>query len=195
MATLAEGGSMAEQRTGRYVAAVIALSSLCGLTVPARAQVSASEQACITTFNKGVGKIAKAQGQSVGKCVRDFAAGRLVLTTPETCLVTDVFGRLNTTITRAVTSIDARCGAGPFPFAVTPITTAVPAAVITEIDLVHRAIGANLDTALVPSASVARCQSMVSAALRKCSDGRRREFVKCQKAGLRSGGITDAASL
>src|SRR5438105_9282382 len=106
---------MAEHPAARYVAAVIALSAVCGLTPGAYGQVPASDQQCITAFNKGVGKIAKAQGQAVGRCVSDFAAGRLVSTTPETCLVTDLFGRLNSTITRAASSISSRCGGGPFP--------------------------------------------------------------------------------
>ena len=186
---------MAEHPTARYVAAVIALSAVCGLTARVYGQVPPPDQSCITTFNKGVGKIAKAQGKAVGRCLTDFAVGRLVSTTPETCLVTDVFGRVATTTNRALASITSRCGTGPLPFGTAPITEAVPEAVITEIDLVHGAIGRNLDTALVPTTTVARCQAAVSAALRKCSDTRRREFLKCQKAGLRAGAITDAASL
>ena len=98
---------MTEQRTARYVAAVIALASLCRATAPARAQVSEGGQACITTFNKGVGKIAKAQGKTVRKCVSDFAAGQLVSMTPEMCLVTDVSGQVNRTVTAAVSSTNA----------------------------------------------------------------------------------------
>ena len=101
---------MAEHRTAREVAAVTVLSAVCGLMTPAYGQVPPSGQLCITTFNKGIGKIAKAQGQAVGRCVSDFAAGRLVSTTPETCLVTDLFGRLNATTTRALASINSRCG-------------------------------------------------------------------------------------
>src|SRR5207244_11182219 len=114
----------------------------------------------------------KGTGQAVGRGIGDFAAGRLVSTTPETCLVTDLFGRLNSTITRAASSISSRCGGGPFPFGTTPLTDAVPDAVITEIDLLHEAIDRDLDTALVPSATIARCQATVSAALRKCRDAR-----------------------
>ena len=99
---------MAKHPTVRYVAAVLVLSAACGLTARAYGQVAPSDQLCITTFNKGLGKIAKAQGQAVGRCVSDFAAGRLVSTTPETCLVTDLFGRLNSTITRAASSISSR---------------------------------------------------------------------------------------
>ena len=186
---------MAEHPTARYVAAVIALSAVCGLATAVYAQVPPSEQLCISTFNKSLGKIAKAQGQGVGRCITDFAAGRLVSTTPEACLVSSALGRLSSTVTRAVASISSRCGSGPLPFGTTPTAGAVPAAVITEIDLVHGGIGQNLDTALVPSATIAHCQAAVGGALRKCSDARRREFVRCQKAGLRSGVITDAASL
>jgi cysteine-rich repeat protein len=185
---------MAEKPTARYVAALMVLSAFCGLTTRSYGQVSRSEQSCIATFNKGIGKVAKAQGQAVGKCLNDFAAGRLVSTTPETCLVTDVFGRVSTTTNLALKSISSRC-VQPFPFGTAPITDAVPDAVITEIDLVHGAIGRNLDTALVSTTAGAHCQASVSAALRKCSDMRRREFIKCQKAGLRAGVITDAASL
>ena len=77
---------MAEHPTARYVAAVIVMSAVYGLTPAAYAQVPPSEQLCISTFNKGLGKIAKAQGQGVSRCITDFAAGRLVSTTPEACL-------------------------------------------------------------------------------------------------------------
>src|SRR5437763_1697533 len=165
---------MAEHPTARYVGAVIVLSAVCALTSGSYGQVAPSEQLCITTFNKGIGKIAKAQGQGVGRCISDFAAGRLVSTTPESCLVSDASGRLHSAVTRAVGSVSSRCGSGPLPFGTTPTTGAVPAAVISEIDVVHGAIGRNLDTALVPSATIARCQAAVNGALRKCSDARRR---------------------
>ena len=187
---------MAEQRTARYVASVIVLGSLWGLTAPAHAQVSKDTQACITTFTKGVGKIAKAQGTAVRNCVKKFAAGQLVSMTPEACLLTDVSGKVNNATTGAVTSITAKCGAaGPFPFGVTPTSTAAPASAISEIDVVHSAVGTNLDTALVPNIAVAKCQSAIVTALWKCSDARRRSFFKCQKANLATGAIHDAASL
>jgi cysteine-rich repeat protein len=186
---------MAEHPTARYVAAVIVLSAVSGLTARAYAQVPRSGQLCITTFNKGMGKVAKAQGQAAGKCISDFAAGRLVSTTPETCLVTDASGRLSRTTAKVATSINTKCGRVPPPFGTTPIAAAAPAAVITEIDLLHGGIGRNLDTTLVPSVAVARCQVAISAQLRKCSDARRREFVQCQNSGLKSGVIRDAASL
>src|SRR4029078_3296393 len=56
-------------------------------------------------------------------------------------------------------------------------------------------IGANLDTALLPTAAGSSCQHQIASALLKCTDTRRKEYLKCQKNGLRSGAITDAASL
>src|SRR5262245_15132971 len=186
---------MAEQRTARYVVAVIGLAALCVLTARADAQVSATDKACITAFTKGVNKIAQAQGKAVRDCVSAFASGQLVSMTPETCLVTDTSGKVGRATTGAVTSINAKCSVGPFPFGVTPTATAVPAAAIGEIDGVHGAVGANLDIALVPSPAIAKCQAGVVTALWKCSDSRRREYLKCQKGGLRAGVITNAATL
>ena len=42
--------------------------------------------------------------------VGDFAAGRLVSTTPETCLVTNAVGRLNATVARALKPIAVKYG-------------------------------------------------------------------------------------
>src|SRR5581483_6809560 len=185
---------MAEYPTARYVAAVLAVSAVCGLTHRADAQVPRSAQTCITTFNKGIGKVAKAQDTAGGKCITDFASGRLVSTTPELCLISDPSGRVGSPTTRVATQAGTRCP-GPRPCGTSSMAAAAPAAVITDIDLLHGAIGRNLGTALVPNAAVARCQSSVSAAVRKCSDMRRREFVSCQNNGLRSGTITNAATL
>jgi len=169
------------------------LTVMCGVTA-ASAQVSSSDQSCITTFNKGVAAVAKAQGKLVAKCVRDFASGKLVAITPEQCLVADLFGRLQGTINKAASATMSRCGPST-PFGTTAVQTAVATAAVAEIDLIHGAIGANLDTALLPTAAGSSCQRQIASALLKCTDTRRKEYLKCQKNGLRSGAITDAASL
>ena len=88
----------------------------------------------------------------------------------------------------------SRCGPST-PFGTTAVQTAVATAAVAEIDLMHGAIGANLDTALLPTAAGSSCQRQIASALLKCTDTRRKEYLKCQKNGLRSGAITDAASL
>ena len=79
------------------------LTVMCGVTAVS-AQVPSGDQSCITTFNKGVAAVAKAQGKLVAKCVRDFASGKLVSITPEQCLVADLFGRLQGTINKAASA-------------------------------------------------------------------------------------------
>jgi hypothetical protein len=75
-----------------------------------------------------------------------------------------------------------------------PVTEALPAA-ITGIDVLHGSIGPNLDTALIPTATVAlsggarRYPSTTSAATRGDASSPR------QKVGLKSGVITGPASL
>ena len=42
--------------------------ALAALGAPAHGQVTTSAQRCITTFNKGIRQVAKAQGKIVNRC-------------------------------------------------------------------------------------------------------------------------------
>ena len=180
----------------RLLAAVTIAAFVCAVSAhSASAQVSTADRACITAFNNGVRKVAKTHGRTIRKCLRDFASGRLASTTPEGCVVGDPSGKLGKAVTKAATLFTDKCSGGIPAFGVTPIEPALVRAVVGQIDLVHGSFGANLNTGLIPVAVDATCQSRVGAALLKCEDRRVKEFVSCQKAGLRSGTITDSASL
>ncbi len=175
---------------GRWVLAAVAVTSL---GTVAAAQVPEADQRCIVTFNDGVREVGKQQGKIVAKCLRSFAGGNLA-TAPEVCLIVDPTTRLQRATDKALAKTTAACVTTP-AFGVTPTPPALARGAIGEIDLLHGAIGPNLDTALVPSALPAGCQSRVGAALLKCADMRRRTFTKCVKDALKAGVATDAASL
>jgi len=166
-----------------------------GLAHPTHAQVSSADRKCITSFNKGVRKVAKAQGQIIRKCLKDFASGSLAATTPENCIRTDPNNRLTKAVDKAIAIFNDKCS-GPLPaFGVTPVTSALLRTSLAQIDLVHATLGADLDAALIPNAMAAGCQSRAIAKLVKCEDRRWREYLKCQKVGMRTGAIDSASSM
>lgn len=174
------------------VACGIALATLCA---PAKAQVSSSDQQCITSFNKGIRQVAKTQAKIIRKCLHDFSTGALVTTTPEACLLLDPSGQRTANSNQLITSSALTCPANLPAFGVTGARAAVVPAAVNPIDLVHASIGANLDTDLIPANPGISCQTSVINALMKCQDARIQEYLKCQKTGLRSGAIVDGRGL
>jgi cysteine-rich repeat protein len=178
-----------------FGAAILATLALNGLARPASAQVTREERNCITAFNKNLRKVAKTHGKLVKKCLSNFASGRLVAMTPEECIAADSNGKLDRAVTKATEKIALKCPAGLPAFGATQTNPALVRGVLNQFNLMHRSIGPDLDDDLIAIAADARCQSKVGAALLACSDTRMREFLKCQKKGLKSGQITDGASL
>jgi cysteine-rich repeat protein len=176
-------------------AVVVGFSLFAALTHPVQAQVESADRNCIAAFSKGLGKVAKAHGKIVKACTARFAAGTLVGQTPEECLASDPKGKLTKTGVKEVAKIAKKCEGGLPDFGVSTVNLAIGRAVLTQFGLVHGSIGPNLDENLIAIALDARCQSKVTAALLKCEEARHNEYAKCQKAGLKSGAITDAASL
>ncbi len=174
-----------------WALAAVAAASLGGV---AAAQIPATHQKCIVTLNEGVRDVAKQQGKVVAKCLRNFASGSLSAS-PEACMLADPTLRLQRSIDKASLKTAEACAAGMPAFGVTPVGPALARGALGEISLLHDAIGANLDQALVSTAAVANCQARVSEAVLKCSDLRRRSFTKCKKAGLKAGLITNGATL
>jgi cysteine-rich repeat protein len=161
----------------------------------AAAQVSPADQACITAFNKSIRKVLNEKAKVVRKCLRDFAAGKLVATTAEECIRSDPSGKVERAAQKAQAIASQKC-AGPLPeFGVTPMETALVEAVLSPIKLIHGSVGANLNTFLIATKGDASCQAQVAGALFQCKDARVREFLKCQKKGLRAGTIANAETL
>ncbi|MCC6848804.1 MAG: DUF4215 domain-containing protein [Deltaproteobacteria bacterium] len=188
-----ERGARSVVASGLFVVLVLAGGA-------ADAQVSKRDQGCISTFNKNAWKVTRTHSGIVAKCLRQYAAGSLIATTPEACVRSDPQGKLTKVVAQALLGTSSKCAGGAPPFGVVPADislsrSAFSRAALGEIDLVHGAIGDDLDTAMIVDPEGASCQARVVGALLKCQDTRLREFVKCQKLGLRSGAITDAATL
>jgi len=189
----AHSNSPARRNTGWAVVACIFLGAI--FVSPIQAQVDAADRNCIAAFQKGLAKVAKAHGKIVKTCTARFAAGTLVGQTPEECLASDPKGKLEKTATKEVSKIAKKCGGGFPDFGVSNVPAAIGRTILMQFGLVHGSLGPNLNQNLIATALDARCQSKVTAALLKCEEARQNEYAKCQNAGLKSGAITDAASL
>ncbi len=177
------------------VATVAVLSLLGGWTAPAAAQVETADRNCINTFNKALSKVGKVHGKIVKTCTLQFAAGKLVGQTPEECIASDPKGKLTNTGAKELAKIAKKCDGVVPDFGTSEANAAVGRAVLTQFGLVHGSIGPDLDQNMIAVAADARCQARVTAALLKCEEMRQTEYLKCQKLGIKSGAITDAASL
>ncbi len=179
------------------IAAFAAMTAALSLAIatPVAAQPTADDIKCITTFNKGMRKISKTHAKLVKKCVTRFASGSLVGQTPEECIAADPDGKLLQTITSEGNKIASICSGGMPGFGVGTLPTALTRAILLQFGLVHGSIGPDLDENLIAAAADASCQSKVTAALLKCEDARQKEYLKCQKDGLKSGLITNGATL
>jgi cysteine-rich repeat protein len=176
------------------LAALVAALSL-SHAGPAAAQLEKHDIDCINTFNKGLRKISKTHGKLVKKCTTRFASGSLVGQTPEQCIASDSGGKLLRTMTKEGNKIGSRCSGGLPGFGVSDIQTALTRAILTQFGLVHGTIGPDLDDNLIADSDDASCQAKVTAALLKCEDTRQKEYLKCQKKGLKKGEITDGTAL
>lgn len=168
---------------------------IAGSATSASAQVSAADQACITAFNKGIRRVAKEQGKIIKKCLRNYAAGTLVALTPEGCLQVDPAGKLQKATDKAHQLVNLKCAGGLPGFGTSAVDPALVTTVLGQINLIHGVITSDLDTSLLTSAGGPTCQAQTAAALMKCSDTRLKDYLTCQKKGLRAGTIADAVSM
>lgn len=194
MWTSAEGGVTKISLRVGYVLTLCTAMVMAG-AVTTSAQVTPADQGCITAFNKGIRRVAKEQGKLIKKCLKNYASGNLVALTPEQCLQTDSGGKLQKATDKATQIINQKCAGGLPSFGVSPVAPALLTAVLGQINLTHGVITNDLDTGLMTTPGGANCQSQAIAALMKCSDTRLKDYLKCQKQGLRAGTITDAVSL
>jgi cysteine-rich repeat protein len=178
----------------RRVACATLIAVLCALDGTARAQISARDQTCITTFNKSIRSVTRAESTIVKKCLLDFAAGRLLNTTLDDCVRADATGALSRAVQKASAKIGQKCASTP-PFGTSPVDSALLRAALSQIQTMYGAFGRDLNAAMIPNTTDAKCQAQVGTSLLKCEDRRLREFLKCQKFNLHVGEITDAATL
>jgi len=166
-----------------------------GIPAVATAQLSRDKQDCIAAFAKGITQVRKAQGTTIRHCLKRFASGTLVSTTPEACLLVDSRNKVMRAADKTTTAELGICAQSAPGFAVSASPAAIVMAAGRNIELVRRIISSNLDTGLVPVAADARCQVRVVDAVQKCVDTRMTEYNKCLKDGMADGVITNAATL
>jgi hypothetical protein len=148
-------------------------------------------------MNKNLAGVAKAQAKEIRNCIKDGARGRLAGLI-EDCLTSDPRGKVAKAKLKTVLGEMQDCIANPPGFAASSAATVNEVATRKEIDLIHDIFGSDLDAAIVHSAedkNAFGCQQAVAKSVNRCRDTRLKEFNKCKKMGVRSGSITDAASL
>ncbi len=166
------------------------------LTSTATAQLDSDERRCLTSFSKGVRKVSRTHGKTIDRCLKDFSRGKLVDELPEECIQGDPKARLSRRVDKETRTVIKKCVNGFPEFGTTFPAIAFGNAVVSQMDLVHRALGDNLDTSLIStSQDDATCQAKTHAALLKCADIRVKEYIKCQSVGTKSGAIVDGATM
>jgi cysteine-rich repeat protein len=158
------------------------------------AQVSTVDQKCIAAFNKGLRKTSRSHAKIVKRCLTQAAAGRLV-EQPEDCIALDPKRKLLRTIVSEADSTGYHCTFGLPSFGVGTNQSGLPRAVLTQFGLLHGTIGPDLNENLLTDPYDSRCQVKVMSTLMKCEDARQKEYLKCQRKGLRDGSIVDGPSL
>lgn len=174
--------------------AAFALSTI-GFPDVSTAQLSSEEQSCIAAFTTSVARVSKAQGDVLRACLKQFASGSLISTTPEACVVSDSNSKLRKAAFQTDAAAHFACASVSPKFGVSSSSAAIIMAAGKDIELLRRIVGPNLDNALIPTATGARCQVRVAAALQKCADTRMAEYTKCLRRGMAAGTVTDAATL
>ncbi len=160
----------------------------------AQAQLSATEQTCIGGFTTSVARVGKVQGGIVKDCLKRFAGGSLINTTPEACMLAGNDSGLSKAKVKTEAAAYFACSTVTPSFGVIEPSRAVIMAGGKDIELLRRVIGPDIDTALVATTTGARCQVRVAAAMQKCADTRMAEYTKCLRKGMAAGTIVDAVS-
>ena len=179
---------------GRFLAL-----SLMGLlfATPALGAILKDEQNCINELNKGLASVAKAQGKEICSCIKNGSKGKLEGQTIEACTTADSKGKVLKAKNKTRTKAASKCTSPP-SFGPTDPNTVNAVAVAKELILVHQIFGSDLDTAILDQAvdpDGGKCQVDVAKATKKCQDTRLKEYNKCKKDGLKSGGILGTSGL
>jgi hypothetical protein len=148
-----------------------------------------AQQSCINELNKGLGKVAKAQGKDLYACLKNGAKGRLGAQTIEACLTADNKGKVAKAKQQTFTKAPPKC-TDPPDFGATDPNTVSQAAVGGMLDMTHDIFGSDLDGGVVLSAvsdpTGSKCQTDVAKQATKCWDTKLKEFNRCKKQGLRA---------
>jgi hypothetical protein len=154
-----------------------------------------AQQSCINELNKGLGKVAKAQGKELSTCLKNSAKGKLGVQTIEVCLTADNKGKVAKAKQKMITKAGSVCAGDPnapdYPdFGATNPNTVHQAAIDGMVDMTHDIFGLDLDGGVVISATsdptASRCQTDIVKQATKCWDTKLKEFNRCKKQGLRA---------
>ncbi len=161
--------------------------------------VESKDQAkCINALNKDFGKVAKAQGKEICKCIKDFAKeknGSAVA-----CIAADADQKVAKVLSKTVLDETKNCTVETPDFGPTSATAINDAAVQKELDLFEDLFGTDLDAAIVLESALlgkdkSKCQLATAKALKKCQLTKLKEFNKCKKEGLKAATVHDAVTL
>jgi cysteine-rich repeat protein len=160
----------------------------------ASAQVSLDDRRCIEEINNGSRKVLLVENQALLKCVRAQAKGTLGIPIVD-CASPTFSTRVVKTMSKAVADANKRCPAGPPSFGPPSLTQPPILAVQTGVDLLGDLFGPNPESSIFSETAVKRCQENVLKAVHRCEDTRLKEFLRCKKAAMKSGTVTDEATL
>jgi glucose/arabinose dehydrogenase len=158
---------------------------------------ASSIAACVNAANARVAKYASAAEKDARNCAALAAKGKLGAQTADQCAIADSKGALAKQQAQLEQVEAKRCEATP-AFGFAGSQTAGAAAEAAGRELAQLALGPNLDAALVTKADdkvAAACQQEVLKALGSCQNARRKELLRCKKAGLKDGSIGSAEAL
>jgi hypothetical protein len=152
-------------------------------------QQTKDQQKCINALNKGLEKVAKAQGKEIAACIKNGSKGKLPEgQTIEQCLVVDSKGKVDKARRKLAGAASSNCATPP-DLGPTDPNTIGQAAVQKELDLIHDIFGSDLDAAstIIPSSNKAgsKCQVDVTKAVGKCQSAHVKAFNKCKKDGFK----------
>ena len=162
-----------------------------------RAGAAAAAERCVNAANARVAKYTTAAEKDVRACVTLAARGKLGAQTLAQCSEADREGALAKQQT-ALEQVEAtRCTPAP-AFGFGGSATAGAAAEASGRDLAELVFGADLDAAIATNDGdrvTAACQQAVLKGLSSCQGARRKELLRCKKAGLKDGTIDSAETL
>jgi hypothetical protein len=148
-----------------------------------------AQQQCINVLNGDFAKVARAQDQSILRCLRLSASKGQSATA---CLALPS-RRLDGAQDRTRNNEDRRCADDPPDFGPLDADTINNAAMTAEVATLSELFGPDLDAALVNKMDdkrAAKCQRAVVKEVYKCQSTRIKEFNRCKKGALKKGGAT-----
>jgi cysteine-rich repeat protein len=154
-----------------------------------------AQQKCINGMNKSAWKLAKTQGKANSGCIKSAVKGAEAY--PQGCLVRDAKGKVAKAQSKVAKADQRSCTWTP-DFGYTGADAINAAAVAGELGLVSDVFGSSLNPILLgigENKGGALCQAAIAKDYEKILSATLDSFVRCKKAGLKSGHINSSARL